>query len=241
MKVLITSRIPGQVVSLIESEHKIEINELERPMDRPDLLERVRDKEGLLCTISDRIDEELLANAPLLKMIANYGVGYDHIDVAGASRRGIPVSNTPGVLTDATADLTFALILAVARRVVEGDQRTRKGQFRFWAPLLFLGRQVTGKTLGIIGFGQIGQAVAKRAIGFDMRVLYHSRRRMDPPTEQKFSAQVQRSGFAAKRIGLCIIACAADRKDSSHDRLAGIELDETIRLPYQCVKRTSGE
>ncbi len=189
MKVLITSRIPEQIVSLIQREHEIEINDLERPMDRSDLLKLLRDKEGLLCTISDRIDEELLANAPLLKMIANYGVGFDHIDVAGASRRGIPVSNTPGVLTDATADLTFALILAVARRVVEGDQRTRKGQFRFWAPLLFLGRQVTGKTLGIIGFGQIGQAVAKRAIGFDMRVLYHSRRRMDSPIEQKFSAE----------------------------------------------------
>ncbi|MBI5250612.1 MAG: D-glycerate dehydrogenase [Desulfomonile tiedjei] len=189
MRVLITARIPEEIVSTIRSEHEIEINEFERPMDRADLLARVRDKEGLLCTISDRVDKELLTNAPLLKMIANYGVGFDHIDLDAATARAILVSNTPGVLTDATAELTFALILAVARRVVEGDQRTRKGHFRFWAPLLFLGRQVTGKTLGIIGFGQIGKAVARRATGFDMRVLYYSRTRLDASIEQKLSVE----------------------------------------------------
>jgi glyoxylate reductase len=117
-------------------------------------------------------------------MIANMGVGYNNIDVGAATRRGIPVSNTPGVLTDATADLAFTLILAVARRVVEGDKRVRTGQFTFWAPFLFLGREVSGKTLGIIGLGRIGQAVAQRARGFNMKILYHNRRRMEPAKEQ---------------------------------------------------------
>lgn len=209
MKVLITSRLPEEIVSLIQREHEIEINELDKPMNRSDLLQRIRDKEGLLSSISDRIDEELLSNAPRLKVIANYGVGFDHIDLNAATARGIPVSNTPGVLTDATAELTFALILAVARRVVEGDQRTRQGQFRFWAPLLFLGRQVTGKTLGIIGFGEIGKAVSRRAVGFDMRVLYHSRARMDPSVEQKFSVEyrsledlLQESDFVSLHVPL---------------------------------------
>lgn len=189
MKILITGRLPEEIVGIVRREHEVDVNEHDRPMDREDMLSRVQDKEGLLCTISDRIDEELLARAPLLKMVANYGVGYDHIDLDAVTARGIPVSNTPGVLTDATAELTFALILSVARRVVEGDKRTREGQFRFWAPFLFLGRQVSGKTLGIIGFGQIGKAVAKRALGFDMRILYHSRTRMDPSVEHQFRAE----------------------------------------------------
>ncbi len=122
-------------------------------------------------------------------MIANMGVGYNHIDIAAATRRGIPVSNTPGVLTDATADLAFTLILAVARRVVEGDRRVREGKFKLWAPFLFLGREVSGKTLGIVGFGRIGRAVARRAAGFGMRVLYHNRSRLTPAEERESPAE----------------------------------------------------
>ena len=148
-------------------------------MERERLLSSVEDREGLLCMVTDRIDKELLNRAPHLKMIANFGVGYDNIDIEAATERGIPVSNTPGVLTDATADITFTLILATARRVVEGDRRNREGEFRFWAPLHFLGREVTGKTLGIIGLGRIGRAVARRAKGFEMRLLYHNRHQLD--------------------------------------------------------------
>jgi len=148
------------------------------------LLQRVADKEGLLCTITDRVDEELLGRAPLLKVIANYGVGYDNIDVEAATKRGIPVSNTPDVLTDATADIAMALILATARRLVEGDKRVREGQFRFWAPMHFLGSEVTGKTLGIVGLGRIGRAVARRARGFDMGILYHNRKRIEKMDEK---------------------------------------------------------
>jgi glyoxylate reductase len=184
MKVLVTARMPAAVISLIEREHQVESCQEDPPLDRQSLLRGVADKEGLLCTITDRIDAELLAHAPALKVIANYGVGFEHIDLAAATRRGLPVTNTPGVLTDATADLTFALILATARRIPAGDRRVREGQFTYWAPLLFLGREVSGKTLGLIGLGRIGQAVARRARGFRMRVLYHSRTRLAPAAEQ---------------------------------------------------------
>jgi glyoxylate reductase len=136
-------------------------------------------------------------------------VGYDNIDVAAATVRGIPVSNTPGVLTDATADITFALILATARRVVEGDRRTRAGEFRFWAPLHFLGREVSGKTLGIVGLGRIGRAVARRAKGFDMKIVYHSRRRLEVFEEKElgvsyedFNGLLEQSDFVSLHVPL---------------------------------------
>ena len=187
MKVLVTARLPEEILSMIAREHQIEAYGQDPPMDRRDLLAGVRGKEGLLCTITDRIDEEVLERAPDLKIIANNGVGFDHIDVAAATRRGIPVTNTPGVLTDATADLAFALILATARRIVEGDRMIREGGFKYWAPLHFLGSSVSGKTLGIVGFGRIGKAVAKRAAGFDMNVIYCGRSRLEPALEKELN------------------------------------------------------
>ncbi len=185
MKVFVTARLPGEVLSLIAREHQVETHDEDIPIDRRSLLAGVEGVEGLLCTITDRIDEELLHRVPGLKVIANNGVGFDHIDLDAATRRGIPVTNTPGVLTEATADLAFALILATGRRVVEGDRVTREGRFRFWAPLHFLGQDVSRKTLGVVGFGRIGKAVAKRAAGFDMKVLYLGRTRLDPSEEEK--------------------------------------------------------
>ena len=158
-------------------------------MDREALMSAVREQHGLLCMITDLVDEELLDQAPDLKMVANFGVGFNNIDVAAATARGIPVSNTPGVLTDATADLTLALILAVGRRVVEGDAYTREGRFQFWAPFHFLGHEITGKTLGIIGMGRIGAAVARRAAGFKMPVLYHNRSRLLKEEEAAIGAR----------------------------------------------------
>src|SRR5512134_1948585 len=132
--------------------------------------------DAVICTLTDRIDADLLSDAPRLKIVANYAVGYNNIDVAAARARGIVVTNTPDVLTDATADLTWALLLTVARRVVEGDGWLRTGGWHGWAPTQLLGTDVTEKTLGIIGMGRIGQAVARRAQGFRMPVLYASRR-----------------------------------------------------------------
>ncbi len=185
MQVLVTARMPEEVLALLRREHQVESYDADPPLDRQSLLRRVTDKEGLLCTITDLIDAELLDRAPALRVIANFGVGFEHIDLAAATQRGLPVTNTPGVLTDATADLAFALILATARRIVQGDRRVREGKFTYWAPLLFLGQEVSGKTLGIIGAGRIGQAVAQRARGFEMRVLYYNRTRLAPAAEQE--------------------------------------------------------
>ena len=188
-KILVTGNLPAEVMDPLREKYEVEAHAEDRPMERQQLLSRIGDRDGLLCMITDAVDDELLGRAPRLKMIANMGVGYNHIDIAAATRRGIPVSNTPGVLTDATADLAFTLILAVARRVVEGDRRVREGKFKLWAPFLFLGREVSGKTLGIVGFGRIGRAVARRAAGFGMRVLYHNRSRLTPAEERESPAE----------------------------------------------------
>jgi len=189
MKIGVSGRLPDEVVSMLEQEHDMELHLEDRPMKRKRLLDLVGDKDGLLCMISDTIDSELMDRGPRLKMIANYGVGFDNIDIKVATSRGILVSNTPDVLTDATADITFALMFAVARRVVEGDRITRAGEFRFWAPLNFLGREVSGKTLGIVGLGRIGRAVARRASGFNMQVLYNNRRRINGPEERALGVE----------------------------------------------------
>ncbi len=188
MKILVTARMPAEVLALLRQDHQVEAYDADPPMDRERLLQSIADKEGLLCTITDRIDAEVLARAPALKVIANYGVGFDHIEVAAATRRGIVVTNTPGVLTETTADLAFALILAAARRIVEGDRRVREGKFQYFAPFLFLGQDVNGKTLGIIGCGRIGRAVARRAAGVDLRIIYWSRTRLEPRQEQELRA-----------------------------------------------------
>jgi glyoxylate reductase len=135
----------------------------------------IREADAAICTLTDRIDASMLAAASRLTILANYAVGYNNIDLAAASARGIVVTNTPDVLTDATADLTWALLLAVARRVAEGDAYVRSGDWSGWAPTQMLGTDVSGKTLGIVGMGRIGQAVAQRAIGFNMRIRYTSR------------------------------------------------------------------
>ncbi len=189
MHVLVTGKLSDEVLNPLRQEHVTLVNPFEHPMRREDLLKDIKDMDGLLCMIMDRIDQELIDAAPRLKMIANYGVGYDNIDLEAASSRGIWVSNTPGVLADATADLTMGLILAVARRIVEGDQIVRAEQWTTWAPFLFLGTDVSGKLLGIIGLGQIGKAVAVRARGFGMTVYYHNRNRLDIKEERKLGVR----------------------------------------------------
>lgn len=190
MSVFSTIRLPDELRAKIEAEHRLAMHSEDQPMEREQLLDVIGDVDGLVCTITDHIDDALLQHAGKLKVIANFGVGFDHIDVPVASRRSILVTNTPGVLTDATADLAFALVLSLARRVVEGDRMTREGRFTYWAPFHFLGQQVAGTTLGIVGMGRIGQAVAKRAAGFSMRVLYHSRRPLDAEMERSLGASL---------------------------------------------------
>jgi len=146
----------------------------ELPPARDELLRRVAGCDGILTLLTDRVDDELLdAAGPRLRVVSNYAVGYDNIDVTACARRGIAVGNTPGVLTETTADLAWALLMAAARRLPEGDRYVRAGQWRTWGPLLLLGPDVHGATIGIVGFGRIGQAVARRAQGFGMEILYH--------------------------------------------------------------------
>jgi len=178
-KVFVSRIIPDQGLDLVKEFCDADIWEGELPPPRDVLLSKVKDIEGLLCLLTDRVDAELLDNAPNLKVVSNYAVGFDNIDVAECTKRGIPVGNTPGVLTDTTADLTWALLMAAARRIVEGADYVRAGRWKTWGPMLLLGRDVYGATLGIIGLGRIGAAVAKRAKGFDMRILYYDIRRQE--------------------------------------------------------------
>src|SRR5438128_1161697 len=147
----------------------------DRPASREELLEAASQADALAVTLTERVDADVLNRAPRLKVVAVYAVGYDNVDVAAATRRGIVVTNTPDVLTEATADLTWALILAVTRRIPEADRLVREGLWEGWAPTQLLGADVSGKTLGVIGMGRIGRAVARRAAGFGMAVLYHTR------------------------------------------------------------------
>lgn len=171
-RVLVTRMIPRAGIELLETCCEVEINTEDRPLSRAELLDKIRDKAGVLGLMADRIDNEFFDAAPHLRGYANYAVGYDNIDVPEATRRRIPVANTPGVLTDATAELAWSLLFAVARRVVELDAVMRSGQWSGWGPLQFLGADVCGKTLGIVGAGRIGTAMALMSKGFRMPVIY---------------------------------------------------------------------
>lgn len=189
MKVYITRRIPQPGIDMIAKEHEVEINPYDRVLTREELLKVVKGKDGILSLLTDKIDAEVFdAAGPQLKVVSNYAVGYDNIDVNEATRRRIVVTNTPGVLTETTADLAWALIMAVARRIVEADKFTRAGKYEGWAPMLFLGQDVFGKTLGIIGMGRIGQTVARRAKGFNMKILYNDIKRIPEETERELDA-----------------------------------------------------
>ena len=176
-KVFVTRRLPGDLHLSLGGATELAFWSEPLPPSREALLAAVAEADGVLTLITDRVDEELLRRSPKLRVVSNMGVGVDNIDVAACTARRIPVGNTPGVLTDATADLAFALLLAAARRLDEATHFVRQGKWRTWDPNLLLGRDVHGSTLGIVGLGKIGQAVARRACGFGMRVLYTGRER----------------------------------------------------------------
>jgi len=187
--VFVTRRLPEPALSQLSEAVQAEVWPHQLPPDRDTLLEKVTGKDGLLCLLTDKIDGPLMdAAGQQLKVISNCAVGVDNIDLDAASSRRIPVGNTPGILTETTADFAFALMMAAARRVVEGDQYVRAGQWQTWGLTLLLGQDVAGSTLGLVGFGRIGQAVARRAAGFSMRVIYydplHHPDPQDPPAEK---------------------------------------------------------
>ena len=188
-KVFVARQIPEDGLQPIREATDARIWEDELPPPRAALLEAVAGCDGVVTLLTDRVDDEFLdAAGPGLKVVSNYAVGFDNVDVPACTARGVAVGNTPGVLTETTADLAFALLMAAARRLPEGDRYVRAGKWKTWGPMLLLGPDVHGATIGIVGFGRIGQAVARRAMGFGMTVLYQDVHRADPAVEAEFGA-----------------------------------------------------
>jgi glyoxylate reductase len=173
---------------MIPADISVDYHDSDQPLPQAELTRRLRGKDGLICHIISTIDEELLGACPGLKVVSNVAVGFNNVDVRAARRRGVVVTNTPDVLTETTADFAWTLLMAAARRVVEADQYARSGQWKAWKWDLLWGADIHGKTLGVVGFGRIGRAVARRALGFGMRVLYHDSVRADPAAERELKA-----------------------------------------------------
>ncbi len=187
-KVYITRNVSLMPVELLEKDFEVIISPEDRTLSKEELKENIKDVDAVITQLTNVVDEDVLENAKKLKVIANYAVGFNNIDIDEATKRGIQVTNTPGVLSDTTAELAWALLFAVTRRVLEGDRYVREGKWDAFFPTLLLGQDVTGKTLGIIGAGRIGKAFAKKSIGFDMKILYYNRSR-DYEFENDYNAK----------------------------------------------------
>ncbi len=181
-KIFVTRRIPQPGLDLLR-DFEVTINPEDRVLTHQEVIKGAKGKDAVLCLLTDPVDSEMMDAAPTVKIFANYAVGFNNIDVDAATKRKVAVTNTPGVLTDTTADMAWALMMAAARRIVESDRYTRAGHFHGWGPMLFLGVDVHHKTLGIIGMGRIGQAMARRASGFGMKILYYDEHPLSPEKE----------------------------------------------------------
>lgn len=235
--VLVTRRLADEVMRFLDEHCTVTLNDEDRPMPRERLLAEVKGKRGLLPMLTDRIDEELLdAAGPDLAVVANFAVGYDNVDVAACTARGVLVTNTPDVLTDATADIAWSLSLASSRRVGEGERLIRTGRPWGWAPDFMLGREVTGKTLGVVGMGRIGQAVAARARGFRMRILYHSRTRK---TEAEAALQAEYRDLPSLLAESDIVSVHVSLSDETH-HLFGAEEFRAMKPTAVFVNTTRG-
>jgi glyoxylate reductase len=189
LSVVVTRRLPDSVETRLKELFEVELSAEDAKMSREQLVEAMKRADVLVPCVTDRIDASMLAQAgERLKLIANYGAGVDHIDVSSARQRGVLVANTPGVVTEDTADMTLALILAVTRRIPEGLAQMQSGDWQGWAPTAFMGHRIGGKRLGILGMGRIGQAVARRARAFGMQIHYHNRKKLHPDIEAEFEA-----------------------------------------------------
>ena len=233
-KVFVSRIIPAAGLDKVRAECDVDIWSEQMPPPYEVLTERVKGVDGLLCLLTDRINGTLMdAAGPQLKVISQMAVGYDNIDIAAATERGIPVGNTPGVLTEATADLTFALLLAAARRIVEGTHYIKDGKWKTWEPETLLGADLTGATLGIVGWGRIGQAVAKRASGFDMRVIAHSRSKLSEEDVEQvdFDTLLAESDFVSVHTPLTPETRHLINRDALHKMKRTAILINTARGP----------
>jgi glyoxylate reductase len=209
-RVLVTRVIPDAGLDPVREACEVDLWTEELPPPRDELLRRVEGRDGLLSLLTDRVDDELLdAAGPQLKVVSNFAVGFDNVDVPALTRRGIPAGNTPGVLTETTADLAFALLMAAARRIPESVDYVRAGRWRTWGPMLLMGVDVHGATLGIVGFGRIGREMARRGRGFGMEILYHDVQPASPEDEAQLGARhvelaelLQRSDFVSLHVNL---------------------------------------
>ena len=177
MKIFVTRKIPKLGLDFLRKKHEVEVNPYNRVLSKEEIINGLKGKEGLLCLLTDPIDKEVINSEPKLKMIASYAVGYNNIDVKAATKKKIPVSNTPGVLTEATAEMAWALLFSASRRIVEADKFTRDGKFQGWDPMLMHGQDITNKTLGVVGAGRIGTSFAIKSKGFNMKILYVANRK----------------------------------------------------------------
>jgi gluconate 2-dehydrogenase len=187
--IVVTREVFDETIAFLGEHCTVAANQVDVPLTAAEIAERLRPAQALMCSLTDRVDAALIAQCPDLKVVANIAVGYNNIDVAACSARGIMVTNTPGVLDDSTADLAWTLMLATARRLTEVEANIRSGAWTGWRLKQWLGVDVHHATLGIIGMGRIGQVIAKRAGGFDMRVIYHNRKRLAPDIEQRLNAR----------------------------------------------------
>ncbi len=187
-KVLVTREVFDETLEYLGAHCQVESNQKDVPFDPAELARRLADKDGLMCCLTDRVDATLLAGSPQLKVVANIAVGYNNIDLDACTARGVMATNTPGVLDDSTADLAWTLMLGAARRLTELERRVRNGEWTSWRLKQWLGLDVHHATLGIFGLGRIGQAIARRAAGFDMKVIYHNRKRVAPEIERRLNA-----------------------------------------------------
>lgn len=188
-KILVTREVFDETLAYLAQHCEVDANQEDKPYDAAALAQRLADKDGVMCCLTDRIDAALIAASPRLRAVANIAVGYNNIDVAACTARGVMATNTPGVLDDSTADLAWALMLATARRITEVESYIRAGEWTGWRLKQWLGVDVHHATLGIIGMGRIGQAIARRAAGFDMKVIYANRKRVAPEIEQRLNAE----------------------------------------------------
>ncbi|NND95871.1 MAG: D-glycerate dehydrogenase [Pirellulaceae bacterium] len=185
-RIFLTRELPPESMRRLREQSLLTSNPHDRYLTKDEIIAGVQDVDGLLCLLTDTIDADILDANKNLKVVANYAVGFNNVDVESATKRRVPVTNTPGVLTETTADMAFALLMAAGRRVAEGDRYVRTKAWGGWGPLQFLGADVTGATLGLIGFGRIAQAMVPRAKGFDMKVVYWNRTRLSSQQEQSF-------------------------------------------------------
>ncbi len=200
MEIFVTRKIPEPGLELLRKEFDVEVNPYDRVLSKEEIIIGLKGKDGLLCLLTDTIDKNVIYSEPKLKMISNYAVGFDNIDVKVATEMRIPVSNTPGVLTDTTAEMAWALLFSVARRIVEGDKFTKSGKFKGWAPDLMLGQDISNKTLGIIGAGRIGTTFALKSKGFNLKVLY----------VDSFTNETLENELDAKKVELPILLKESD-------------------------------